>query len=149
MIARRLDFALVEKDDVKEAIADVLGTGGRERSRELGRAAFEVMRSVAKRSLESGAPLVLEGNFTRERSEPWLRELTALADARVVLCRTPKDRERFANRAGTRHSVHLDDLAYDWAPASEFALGLDVPMLEVDTTEGYGPNIETIIRFIA
>jgi predicted kinase len=139
----------VAKDDVKEAIADVLGTGDKVHSRQLGAAAFTAMRNVAARSLEMEASVVLEGNFTRERSETWLRELTGVAEARVVICRTPKDRERFAARAGRRHSIHVDDIAEEWPPTEAFAIDLGVPTLVVDTTDGYKPDLETIMRFIA
>lgn len=150
-IARRLSFALVAKDDVKEAVADVLGTGDLKRSRQLGSAAFAVMRSVAARSLEGGASLVFEANFHRGESEPWLRELAALAETRVVICHTTLEeyRRRFAARR--RHPVHLDSqiLEADWPPDSEFELDLGVPALAVDTTSDYKPDLETIMRFIS
>jgi predicted kinase len=139
----------VAKDDVKEAIADILGTGDREHSRALGRAAYAVMRSVVARSLESGGSVVFEANFHHGESEPWLRELAAIADTRVLICRTPleENRRRFAVRR--RHPVHIDDLEEEWPPEERFALQLGVPTLVVDTTSGYAPDLEMIVRFIA
>jgi hypothetical protein len=107
------------------------------------------MRAVAARSLAAGGSLLLEANFSRAESEPWLRELASRADTRLVLCRTPKDRERFAARAGTRHVVHPDDLAADWPAAETFAVDIGVPTLIVDTTDGYRPDLETVVRFVA
>jgi hypothetical protein len=107
------------------------------------------MEALAARSVTVGGGLILEANFTRERSEPWLRRLAERSDARVVLCRTPRDRDRFAARAGTRHSIHPDDVRADWPAAEDFAIDLGVPRLEVDTTAGYAPDIESIVRFIA
>ncbi|MGH2472994.1 MAG: hypothetical protein ACRDG6_11435 [Candidatus Limnocylindria bacterium] len=107
------------------------------------------MQAVAARSLTAGGGLVLEANFTRERSEAWLRGLAEQAETRVLICRTPLDRERFAARAGKRHAVHPDDLAAEWPAAETFAIDIGVPRLEVDTTDGYVPDLDTIMRFIA
>lgn len=107
------------------------------------------MEAVAARSLAVGGGLILEANFTRERSEPWLRGLAECADTRVVLCRTPRDRDRFAERAGTRHSIHPDDVGAEWPPAEDFAIDLGVPRLDVDTSSGYVPDLDSIARFIA
>ena len=148
-LATRLQLPLLAKDDIKEALGDVLGTRDLGWSRQLGAATYAVMEAIAARSLAGGAGLILEANFTRERSEHWLRGLAERADARVVLCRTPRDRDRFAARAGTRHSIHPDDVSVEWPTAEDFAIDLGVPRLDVDTTSGYAPDIESIVRFIA
>ena len=147
-LAARLRLPLVAKDDIKESLGDVLGTRDLEWSRLLGKGTYAVMEAVAVRSLAVGSGLILEANFTRELSEHWLRGLTDDADARVVLCRTPMDRDRFTARAGTRHSIHPDDLGTDWPPADDFAIDVGVPRLEVDTTSGYVPDLDSILRFI-
>ena len=147
-LASRLALALLAKDDIKEALGDVLGTRDPVWSRQLGAATYAVMEAVAARSLAVGAGLIVEANFTRERSEHWLRGLAERADARVVLCRTPRDRDRFVARSGTRHSIHPDDVGAEWSPAEDFAIDLGVPRLDVDTTSGYVPDLESIVRFI-
>ena len=154
-LAKRLGIALLTKDDIKESLAEALGPGDRARSRELGAAAYEVMRAVGTRILASGADVVLEANFHCARSTPWLRELARSADARVVICRAPEAlcRQRFTARgaAGLRHPVHLDReiLEHEWPDPAEFELDLGVPTLAVDTTDGYSPDLEAITRFVA
>jgi predicted kinase len=149
-LASRMNLALVAKDDVKEAIADVLGVGDRERSRELGAAAYAVMRAIAASTLRAGVGLILEANFD-ERSRPWLGELARVADRRVVLCRADPElrRRRFAGRE--RHAVHLDDviLEHEWRDEREYALDLGAPRLVVDTTDGYRPPLDEVVRFAA
>jgi predicted kinase len=153
-LAARLRFAVVTKDDVKESLAQVLGTGDRARSRELGAAAYEVMCAIARRTLSSGASMILEANFHRDRSMGWLGDLARIADTRFVLCRAPDPlcRKRFMDRgaAGVRHPVHLDQeiLVHEWPRAEEFELDLGVPTLSVDTTDGYSPDLEAILRFV-
>ena len=113
------------------------------------------MRSLAARSLASGASLIIEANFHRERSLAWLPELLTRSDGRFVLCRTSPEvvRARFAARmsAGGRHPVHLDAeiLEDEWPDPAEFELDLDVPSVVVDTTSGYVPDLDFVVRFIA
>jgi hypothetical protein len=113
------------------------------------------MRAVASRSLATGGGLVLEANFHRERSVPWLPDLLAKSDGRFVVCRTSPEvlRARFAARmaAGGRHPVHLDAeiLEDEWPDPADFELDLGVPSLAVDTTSGYSPDLDSIVRFIA
>jgi predicted kinase len=145
---------LLAKDDMKESLADVLGAGDIARSRQLGAATYSVIRAVAARSLASGGSLILEANFHRERSVPWLLELLRGSDGRFIRCRTSPEiaRARFAARmsVGGRHAVHLDAqiLEEEWPEPTEFELDLGVPSLVVDTTSGYVPNLDSVVRFI-
>jgi predicted kinase len=144
----------VAKDDIKESLAEVLGAGDIAWSRKLGAATYEVMQAVATRSLASGGSLILEAIFHRKRSVPWLPELLRLSDGRFILCRASPAvvRARFAARmvAGSRHPVHLDAeiLEDEWPDPAEFELDLGVPSLTVDTTDGYKPDLDSIVRFI-
>ncbi len=139
-LAAELRLPLLAKDDVKETLFDTLGTGDREWSRKLGRATYEVLFTVARRLLESGASCILEANFSNAGP------LRALPSARVVqiFCIAPIDvvLERYSNR--TRHPGHLDreivaELrerleSKEWKP-----LELDGELIELDLSEP--PNI--------
>jgi predicted kinase len=151
-IASSLGHVLLAKDDLKEALADRLGAGDRERSRELGRMAYDAMRDRARDELAADRGLVLEANFRRAFSEPWLRELAPARDVRVIecVCDATVRRRRFSERGerGERHAVHLDAeiLANEWSDdTSEFAIDVGAPRLVVDTTDGYDGS--TIARF--
>ena len=150
-LAKRLDLAIVTKDDVKEALGDALGVADRERSRQLGIAAYAVMWSVARRTLESGAGLVLEANFYRELSEPPLVELARLARTAVVLCRAdPAVRRRRYEERRDRHPVHTDAviLAQEWRDDDAVhAIDIGVPRLIVTTTNGYEPELDTVVTW--
>ena len=140
-LARRLHLAILTKDDIKEALGDALGVGDRERSRELGIAAYAVMWAVARRTLDAGAGLVLEANFYRDLSEPRLAGLASLANAFVVLCRAdPSVRRRRYEERRERHPVHTDAviLEREWRDDDAVhAIDVGVPRLMVDTTNGY------------
>ena len=143
------------KDEIKESLAVVVGGVDLAGSRRLGAAAYAVMRAIAARAVASGASLMLEANFHRDPSSPWLRDLLAECDGRFVLCHAPLEvlRARFAARMarGSRHTVHLDAeiLAEQWPDLAEFDLDVGVPSLSVDTTSGYQPDLDSIVRFVA
>jgi len=154
-LMHQLGYALISKDDVKESLADVLGSGDRERSRELGAAAYAVMQRLATRMLDERVNVILEANFWRERSESWLRALAQGRDASVIVCSVAPEvrRERFRSRgvAGERHAVHLDReiLEHEWTEdESAFRVDLGTRTLDVDTTGGPKPGIDEIARWI-
>jgi predicted kinase len=154
-LVHHLGYPLISKDDVKESLANVLGAGDRARSRELGAAAYAVMQRLASRMLDERVNVILEANFWREQSEPWLRALAQGRDAAVIVCSAAPDvrRERFRSRgaAGQRHPVHLDAeiLANEWTEdESAFRVDLGTRTLDVDTTAGPQPSIDEIARWI-
>lgn len=124
-LAHRLRLALITKDDIKEALGDSLGVGDRERSRQLGVAAYAVMWSVARRTLE--------------------------ADTVIVLCRAdPAVRRRRYEERADRHPVHTDAviLEREWREDDTVhAIDLGVPRLIVDTTHGH--DVARIVSWIA
>ena len=156
-IASRVGLPLLEKDALKEAIGDELGPPADvPASQRLGLAAYRILFDVAARILESGSGLIVESNFRRGQSEPELRPLVGLADARLVhvtaAVATIQSRYAERHRRGDRHPVHLDaeragDLADDLASGRFEPLELAIPTLVVATDDE--PNVEAILAFVA
>lgn len=149
-LGRALALPVITKDDVKEALAEPFATGDREWSKQLGTAAYSVYFVIAERILSAGHGLLIESNFRRGISEEPLRRLAALAPTAVIVCRTPKARERYAERAARgRHRVHIDGAVLDtWDGGDEvFQIDIGTPRLIVDTTDGYAPGLEDITAF--
>ncbi|WP_327065484.1 AAA family ATPase [Kitasatospora sp. NBC_01302] len=145
-LARELGLPLFSKDAVKESLADALGVApapgvtAREWSNALGRAAAETLWTLLGQAPEGA---VLES--------PWLSSLRGFAiaglaragvdEVQEVWCDAPLAvaRQRFAERAASRHPVHLDGdgpaSEERWALWSRTAepLGLG-PVHRVDTT---------------
>jgi predicted kinase len=145
-----LHLPVITKDDVKEALAEPFATGDREWSRRLGTAAYSVLFVVGERILAAGHGLVLESNFRRGLADEPLRALAARVPSVVIVCRTAKARDRYAERAAIgRHRVHIDDavLAQWDGDDSEFQIDIGTPRLVVDTTDGYAPDLERIVQF--
>lgn len=125
-----LGLNVVDKDTIKEALFDVLGTGDREWSRTLSRASFRVMTALAT-GMDAA---ILVGNFSMEAAP----ELADLDPPPIeIFCRCPNDELARRIKSRRRHAGHLDD-----ATATEVARGvpsahpLDLggPLLEVDTS---------------
>src|SRR5205807_1082272 len=135
-----------EKDVIKEALFDTLGTGDREWSDRLSAATYTVMFAIAER--QPGA--VLDANFKRERH----------ADAILRICERPIEVfvtappdeivRRFQERAPERHPGHLDDepdaLEMIREEAERGPLDLGGPLLVVDTTNDVDPD--EILRWL-
>lgn len=134
-LAEMLGFALISKDDIKEALYTALGgaAGDVEFSRRMSAAAMEVLWSLAERCPQA----VLEANF-RTGSEYERERVRGLGGGVVeVHCRLPlgEAARRFAERArGERtHPAHaLREMTPEQMAkyAEPFGLG---PVIEVDT----------------
>jgi predicted kinase len=128
-LAPRLGLMLLEKDEVKQILADALGPpAGVQESRLLGVAATRVVLDVAARAPGAVIDSTWFG-YTRPL-------VAALAGSLVeVRCRVEEDTARARYRARDRGPAHLDALRTRdelWGePVAPLGVG---PLIEVDTT---------------
>jgi predicted kinase len=158
-LSRDLQLPLIAKDSLKEALADAMGAPeGVAASGRMGDGAYAVLYAVAHALLEAGYGAIVESNFRRGMSEPELARLLPWAGARLIHCTAPPEvilaryAERFAR--GERHPAHLDaeraDALRDDLDAGRFEpMQLPVPVLVVDTTDGWHPGYEEVREFAA
>jgi adenylate kinase family enzyme len=131
-LADKLGLPLIAKDVIKEMLMDTLGVPATvEESRTLGRAAVEVMLTVAQTS--RGA--VLDSTFY-SYTVPSLQTLPG--SIIEIRCRCPRALalSRYRARSAGRHRGHLDAERTDdelWDEQLLRPLGLG-PLIEVDTT---------------
>ena len=129
-LAQALGLPLIDKDVIKEALFEVLGTGDREWSRTLSRASFRAMLDLAT---HLGAAVVV-GNFSLEMA-PSLSEIEP--PPIEIFCRCPRDELVRRLKSRRRHEGHLDDTTVRevarGVPSDE-PLALGGPYLEVDTS---------------
>lgn len=114
-----------------------------------------VFFSVIEMLLRAGVTTVAEAAFQHHVWQPRLQPLTRLADLRVLRCSASAEAAfRRVRQRGSDHplrQVHADA----WPDAGAFAresaafrqLALSVPALDVDTTDGYRPDLASIARF--
>lgn len=137
-VARRLGLPLVAKDDLKEVLGEALGTRGRDDSRQLGAATFEIQFHVLRELLGAGCSAVAEGNFAAKSSAGFATLPPALIVQVHVDAPPALLRERMLARAG-RHPVHYDaevaDEVAERARAGEWEpLPLAGETLRIDTS---------------
>jgi predicted kinase len=162
-LARRLAFdlrlPLLSKDQLKEALADAMGAPPDvPASMRLGAGAYATLYLVAQQLLEARTGLILESNFRRGMSETDVQPLLAWSDPGLIHCTAAPEivQRRYAERhdRGDRHPAHLDAdraaaLADDLAAGRYEPLDLPIPILSVDTTDGWRPPYEEVRDFAA
>jgi len=117
-VCSRYGWAGLEKDLVKEALFDTLGTSDRPWSRKLSDASFAVLFAFARRAAASRLSAVIEGNFRAEHA-PLLQQLQSELAVRFVQisCGGSGDvlLERYQGRVrrNARHPGHVDALALE------------------------------------
>lgn len=156
-IAGELRLPFLSKDALKEELYDSLGKIERTISRALGETSMKLMYSVARRILRAGGGVVIEANFYHGISEKDLSRLIAISTAVMVHCSAPAEvlTQRYAERAdsGERHPVHddshrLGDLEKELKAETYDPLDLGIPLLQIDTRDGFRPGLEEIIEQI-
>lgn len=161
LLREELRWPLFTKDGFKELLFDVSyrenGAFGRAESTRIGAQAIMLVFEVAREVLTAGQSCIIEANFLPDLAPADLGPLKPLADLRQVHCSIPDDQviERYRARAeeGDRHPVHadteaLDDLVKRIAQGAGQPLPLDVPLLQVDSTDGFRPSLSEIIAFL-
>lgn len=156
-VADRLEMPMISKDAIKEELYDSLGPIVRRVFRHLGATSMRLMYLMARTTLEAGKPVVIEANFNRGLSERDIGELLPLCVPLQLHCDAPTEElvERYEERDedGDRHPVHqggeaADDLQDELDDGLYEPLELDVPTLQIDTTDGYRPDVEETVRWI-
>ena len=149
MLARDLCMALLSKDTVKETLGDSLGVESVDLSQRLGRASVAVLYALAKEQLGLGVPVVVESAFHQSLGGE-VEPLVALGPAVLIHCQAPEDvtTARSVARAGERHGVHFDAERSPFEARLYGVMELDVPVLFVDTHDGYEPDYPTILDFV-
>jgi predicted kinase len=141
-VAGALGWPLLALDQVKEALADVLGLGGEDWSDRLGDAAAEVVFRLAARFPAA----VAEGWWRRARRD---RAVSEFAGAVEVFCRCDPGlaESRVRARLGvSRHPIHRDAINPAIIPGAAAAVGdvrplrLGAALIEIDTDEPDAPG---------
>ncbi len=159
-IAAELGWPLFTKDRFKELLYDAGSFDPLEFDRPasgvLGRQAIAVLIDVATTLIRNNVSLVIESNFRPHLARPDLAPLLELANGRQVHCMLERSeivdryRSRFEHRE--RHPVHLDSVAIEELEAQIDAgygepIPLNVPLLSVNTQDGYHPSFQQIVDF--
>lgn len=156
-LAGELGFLVFAKDGLKETLMDVLGAPDRAASERLGVASYALLYAVLDAVVGKVPGVIVESNFGRGRAEEELRPFVARACSILLHCRTSPEEvaRRLAARSGAsdRHPGHFDEANLEsvlnrMAEGAFEPLDLPVPLLRIDTTNGYDPPLSEIVRFV-
>jgi predicted kinase len=156
-IAREIGCPAICRDEIKEGM--VLATPGfvPGPADELSARTLPVFFGVVELLVRAGVTTVAEAAFQDRLWRPGLEPLRELAELRVVHCTVDAD---IAVARSLRRSVenplrraHADPRPQDSADRIRQhrafdRVSVDAPWIEVDTTDGYQPELREIIAFI-
>ena len=149
LLARRIGCPAVCRDEIKEGM--VHATPGFEPapSDELTLRTLPTFFSVLRLLLAAGVTTVAEAAFQDRIWRPHLKPLLPLAVLRVVHCdvadAVAADRKHRRAAAEPTRRAHADGHVVP----GFVAISLDVPRIEVDTTDGYAPGLDEVIAFVS
>jgi len=135
-LARALNFTLIAKDDIKEALYEALNSraNDREFSRKVGAASWELLWKLASKSPE----VILEANF-RPNSQVEIEQLAALKAQIIEVhchCSPEEIMRRFKSRSavGDRHYAHpMSEITAEQIAEFDGWMGFGT-LIKLDTT---------------
>lgn len=152
-----LGYPLFAKDTFKEAMMDETPPESREQSAAIGRHAWPALFTAAELVMGHLAGLILEANFYAVFHTAKLQEFAGGADAVLIRCTADRatTEARIEARRGDpeRHEGHFDqegiDILVRQIESGTHVIELeDVPMIDVDTSEDGGMDLEALVRQI-
>jgi predicted kinase len=157
-----LGWPLFAKDHFKELLYDAVNPvddddeATRAESTEKSQEGIAVLYAIANEVLRAGVSCIIEANFRPHLARADMAPLLGMAHGRQVHCSIPDEmvleRYRERSRAGERHPVHVESgaeesLVEGMDQGEGDPLPLDVPLLEVNSTDGWDPDIPAIVAF--
>ena len=145
-LARAIPCPVVSRDEIKEGMMHAHGEGFEAAHGDpLTKRTFPLFFDLVRMLLEGGVTVVAEAAFQDPAWCKGLAPLVSLADLRIVHCIVdPALASERAERRGKRRA-HADGMAIG-QPFDR--LSLPAPSIEVDTSDGYEPDLQAIVDFV-
>ena len=157
-LARRIGCPAICRDELKEGMAHATPGYSPAPSDDLAWRTFGVFFDVLEVLLKAGVTVVAEAAFQDRLWRPGLKRLAPLCEIRVVHCvvdgatayerrlqRTADDPLRVVHEPPG--GVPSKDVAIAGHEAFE-PIALDVPSMQVDTTQGYEPELDVVVGWL-
>jgi len=155
-LARQVACPAICRDEIKEGMVHAYGEFQPTAGDPLTRRTFSVFFDILEMLVDAGVTVVAEAAFQDRLWRAGLEPVLDRADVRIVNCTTDAatarariTARRVEGEPGRTAHVEIVDLdKLDEAFASFERLSFAAPIIEVDTTDGYLPEIDQIVRFI-
>ena len=153
-LARAVHCPAVCRDEIKEGLVCTIGDAD-ERGRDIQLHATNIFFDALALLLGRGVSVVAEAAFQHKVWAPRMEPLLVVARVRIVLCDLDPERalaRRIARGLAdpARARFHPNEAARNRTAGGTVSYDpprLDVPTLQVDTSDGYQPAFETIVEF--
>ena len=153
-LARAVRCPVICRDEIKEGLVNATGADGSD----ITRRAFDAFFDTVGLLIDRGVTVVAEAAFQHARWAAKLEPMLQLADVRIVVCHVDGATAlaRCVERAAgdpTRDRFHFDPAVAavregrPVRPSDYDTPRLAVPMLTVDTSDGYVPAFVDVVRF--
>jgi predicted kinase len=145
-LASAIPCPVISRDELKEGMVHAHGPGFEAAPGDpLTERTFPLFFDLLRTLLEGGVTVVAEAAFQDPAWQKGLGPLVDLADLRIVHCVV--DPAFASERAGLRgkRRAHADGMGIG-QPFER--LSLPAPSMQVDTTDGYEPDLQAIVDFV-
>lgn len=154
-LARAIPCPAVCRDEIKEGMVHAHGDGFEANWGDpLTRQTFPVFFEILRVLIDAGVTVVAEAAFQQKLWGPSLEPFLDIAHLRIVQCHVdPAVAKERISRRGDR-LAHADGQLLQAIDSDTSALesfvrvSLDVPSIDVDTTNGYDPSLEDVVAFV-
>jgi predicted kinase len=154
-LAKAIACPAVIRDEIKEGMMHAHGGGFvASTGDELTARTLPVFFNVLETLLRGGVTTVAEAAFQAPAWRQWLAPLRDLADIRIVHAVVAEEvawSRVLARRVQPNRRAHVEteDAAAHAAGFAAFErVSIDVPHLEVDTSDGYDPSLAEVVAFV-
>lgn len=159
-LAKRIHCPALCRDEFKEGYVHTMGGRHESLGPDINRTLYELFFASVQFVANKNISVVIEAAFQHKLWEPRLNELAVHAHIIIVVCSVAAEtaRSRCIERGladPTRELFHGDPVVRAAKEGLELPLTdyappvLEFPTLTVDTTNGYSPTVDEIVRFIA
>ena len=161
LLATKLNLCCLQRDPITQRLLDALTEPFSIRThadtRPVAAASFQVFYYVIDQLIDASVGVVAETNFHSGPSEPFLLPLVARTRMVQVYCEVAKDVSiaRFISRARQApqplpssyeeriRRLEAGEESDSWRLA--VPVDLDIPLIKVDSTEGYTPSLDELV----
>jgi predicted kinase len=150
LLGKRLGWRVVSREAFRDAVQAKVGVELSPRGPDAQRAVEDIHGALVV-AAERGESLIADNTFPSGVCEENLAMLSKHADLVAIHCqilrRVAMERCADRNGSGTLLAI-LEARGEDLWERFESPLQCDIPQLGVDTTDGYRPNLEEIVKWI-
>jgi predicted kinase len=157
-LAKRICCPALCRDEFKEGYVHTMGGTHASLGQEINVRLYNIFFETVEFVISKGLSVVIEAAFQHKLWAPKLTHLAEVARLSIVVCTVDPNlaRSRFIERSladPARERFHGDNAAHAAKEGIELLITqyqppeMDLPILTVDTTDGYNPMLDQIASF--